>query len=189
MEFYTKAFFVALAVLVGYGMLLVLQPFAGAMAWAIFLAFLLHPLHRWLTRKMHGKAGVSAGVITGLTPFAVLTPLTLLAFQFVDQARALVHYVRGSDFKLDGSILMRLEQYPGDRPVGAPRSRRADGVSGGHSGLAGARHRNGAEERGVDWQRFGAGRAGHAGGVLLHAVPAVLFPARRHAACSTGCSG
>ena len=45
MEFYTKAFFVALAVLVAYGMLLVLQPFAGAMAWAIFLAFLLHPLH------------------------------------------------------------------------------------------------------------------------------------------------
>ena len=51
-------------------------------------------------------------MITGLTPFAVLTPLTLLAFQFVDQARALVHYVRGSNFKLDGSILMRLEQYP-----------------------------------------------------------------------------
>jgi predicted PurR-regulated permease PerM len=111
-EFYTKAFFVALAVVVGYGMLMVLQPFAGSMAWAIFLAFLLHPLHGWLTRKLHNKPGVSAGLITGLTPFAVLTPLTLLAFQFVDQARALVHYVRGSDFKLDGSILMRLEQYP-----------------------------------------------------------------------------
>jgi len=111
-EFYTKAFFVALAVLVGYGMVLVLQPFAGSMAWAIFLAFLLHPFHGWLTRKFHGKSSLSAGLITGLTPFALLTPLTLLAFQFVDQARALVHYVRGSDFKLDGSILMRLEQYP-----------------------------------------------------------------------------
>jgi predicted PurR-regulated permease PerM len=111
-EFYTKAFFVALAVLVAYGMLLVLQPFAGAMAWAIFLAFLLHPFHRWLTRKFRDKPSVSAGVITGLTPFALLTPLTLLAFEFVDQARALVHFVRGSDFKLDGSILMRLEQYP-----------------------------------------------------------------------------
>jgi predicted PurR-regulated permease PerM len=111
-EFYSKAFFVALAVLVAYGMLLVLQPFAGAMAWAIFLAFLLNPLHRWLTRKLHGKEGMSSGLITGLTPFAVLTPLTLLGWQFVDQARALVHYVRGSDFKLDGSILLRLEQYP-----------------------------------------------------------------------------
>ena len=55
---------------------------------------------------------MSAGLITGLTPFALLTPLTLLAFEFVDQARALVQYVRGSDFKLDGSILLRLEQYP-----------------------------------------------------------------------------
>ena len=41
MEFYTKAFFVALAALVLYGLLLVLQPFAGSMAWAAFLAFLL----------------------------------------------------------------------------------------------------------------------------------------------------
>ena len=112
MEFYTKAFFVALAAVVAYGMTLVLQPFAGSMAWAIFLAFLLFPLHRWLTRKFRGKAGMSAGVITGLTPFALLTPLTFLAFEFINQARALVQFVRGSDFKLDGSILIRLEQYP-----------------------------------------------------------------------------
>ncbi len=117
MEFYTKAFFVALAVVVVYGLLLVLQPFAGSMAWAIFLAFLLHPLHVWLTRRLRGKAGVSAGLITGLTPFAVLTPLTFLALEFVNQARALVHYVRGSNFKLDGSILLRLEQYPVIGPV------------------------------------------------------------------------
>src|SRR4030095_17200221 len=100
MEFYTKAFVVVPAALVAYGMLLVLQPFAGSMAWAIFLAFLLYPLHRWLTRKVRGKAGVSAGIITGLSPFALLTPLTFLAFEFVDQARALIHFVRGSDFKL-----------------------------------------------------------------------------------------
>ncbi len=81
MEFYTKAFFVALAALVAYGMLLVLQPFAGSMAWAIFLAFLLYPLHLWLTRKLRGRAGTSAGIITGLTPFALLTPLTLLGIR------------------------------------------------------------------------------------------------------------
>src|SRR5262245_4132344 len=98
-------------------MALVLKPFAGAMAWAIFLAFLLHPLHPWLTRQRRGKSGVAAGVITGLTPFALLTPITLLAFEFVDQARTLVQYVRGSDFKLDGSVLLRLEQYPVIGPV------------------------------------------------------------------------
>ena len=34
MEFYTKVFFVVLAGFVGYLLLLVLQPFAGSMAWA-----------------------------------------------------------------------------------------------------------------------------------------------------------
>ena len=65
------------------------------MAWAIFLAFILYPLHRWLTRKFAaiGRA-MSAGIITGLTPFALLTPLTLLGVAFANQARALVDYLR-----------------------------------------------------------------------------------------------
>ena len=62
MEFYQKAFFVVLAALVGYGLLLVLQPFAGALTWAIFLAFILYPVHRWMTRKFHGREGLSAGI-------------------------------------------------------------------------------------------------------------------------------
>jgi predicted PurR-regulated permease PerM len=112
MEFYTKAFFVALAALVLYGLVLVFQPFAGSMAWAAFLAFLLFPLHRWLTRKFKGRAGWSAGTITALTPFALLIPLTLLAMAFANQARALVNYIQNSNFRLDGSTLANLEQYP-----------------------------------------------------------------------------
>jgi predicted PurR-regulated permease PerM len=111
-EFYTKAFFVALAALVLYGLLLVLQPFAGSMAWAAFLAFLLYPTHRWLTRKLKGRAGWSAGIITGLTPFALLVPLTLLGISFANQARALIAYIQNSPFRLDGSTFANLEQYP-----------------------------------------------------------------------------
>jgi predicted PurR-regulated permease PerM len=111
-EFYTKAFFVALAALVLYGLLLVLQPFAGSMAWAAFLAFLLNPTHRWLTRKLKGRDGWSAGILTGLTPFALLIPLTLLGIAFANQARALIAYIHNSPFRLDGSVLTNLEQYP-----------------------------------------------------------------------------
>lgn len=111
-EFYTKAFFVALAVFVGYLLLLVLTPFAGSMAWAVFLAFILHPLHHWLTRKLKGRAGYSAGILTGLTPFVLLTPLTFLGITFANQARALVEYLRNKDLRLDGSMLLRLEGYP-----------------------------------------------------------------------------
>jgi predicted PurR-regulated permease PerM len=112
MEFYTKAFFVVLAALVGYGLLLVLQPFAGSLTWAIFLAFILYPVHRWLTRKFRGQAGISAGLLTALTPFALLIPLTFLGLVFANQAKALVAYIKESNIHLDGSMLANLEQYP-----------------------------------------------------------------------------
>lgn len=117
MEFYTKAFFVALTALVAYGLLLVVKPFAGSMAWAIFLTFMLFPLHRWLTRKLKGRAGTSAGIITGLTPFALLTPLMLLGIEFAKQARALVDYVQDKDFKLDENVLANIESYPVIGPI------------------------------------------------------------------------
>lgn len=116
-EFYTKAFFVALAAFVGYLLVLVLAPFAGSMAWAIFLAFILHPTHLWLTRKFRGRAGYSAGLLTGLTPFVLLTPLTFLGFTFANQARGLVEYLRERDLRIEGGVLLRLEQYPVIGPV------------------------------------------------------------------------
>jgi predicted PurR-regulated permease PerM len=116
-EFYTKAFFVVLAALVAYGLLLVVQPFAGALTWAIFLAFLLYPLHQWLTAKLRGRAGWSAGIITGVSPFALLVPLTLLGMAFANQARVLIGVVQESKFRLDGSLLVNLEKYPVIGPV------------------------------------------------------------------------
>jgi predicted PurR-regulated permease PerM len=117
MEFYTKAFFVVLAALVAYGLLLVLTPFAGSLTWAIFLAFILHPVHRWMTHAFGGRAGVSAGLLTALTPFALLTPLTFLGIVFVNQARALVAYIKESEFHFDGTMLANLEQYRVIGPV------------------------------------------------------------------------
>jgi predicted PurR-regulated permease PerM len=117
LEFYTKAFFVGLTLLVGYLLLLVLQPFAGSMAWAAFLAFILFPFHSWLTRKLKNRPGVSAGLITGLTPFALLTPLTLLGVAFANQARALIDFLRSRDLHWDNSLLLEIEKYPVIGPV------------------------------------------------------------------------
>jgi len=117
MEFYTKAFFVVLAALVGYGLLLVLQPFAGSLTWAIFLAFILHPVHAWLTRKLRGREGWSAGILTALTPFALLTPLTFLGIVFANQAKALIEYIRDSNVQFDQSFFTGLEQYKVIGPV------------------------------------------------------------------------
>src|SRR5262245_20495575 len=117
MEFYRKAFFLALAALIFYGLLLVLQPFAGSMAWAIFLAFILNPVHIWLTRKLRGREGWSAGILTAVTPFALLTPLAFLGVVFANQARALIAYIQESNFRLDGGMLTQLETYPVIGPV------------------------------------------------------------------------
>ena len=117
MEFYTKAFFVVLAAIVGYFFLLVLQPIGGALAWAMFLAFILYPIHVWLTLKLKGRATISAGILTGITPFAVLTPLAFLAVVFTNQARALIAFVQEKDFHFDATLLARLETYPVIGPV------------------------------------------------------------------------
>src|SRR3954468_11182381 len=111
MEFYQKAFFVVLAALVGYGLLLVMQPFAGSLTWAIFLAFILYPVHRWMTRRFRGRASVSAGILTALTPFALLIPLVFLGIVFANQARALVAYIKESNIHLDETMFANLEQY------------------------------------------------------------------------------
>ena len=157
-EFYTKAFFVAVAVLVGYLLLLVLQPFAGSMAWAVFLAFILYPLHRWLTRKLSGRNGLSAGIITGLTPFVLLMPLTFLGIAFVNQAAALVDYIQERNLQLDGSMLLQLEQVPGDRPAGAPGARELSVSAAGHPGMAREFGAGPAAERGIGRRRRRARR-------------------------------
>jgi predicted PurR-regulated permease PerM len=117
MEFYQKAFFVVLAALVGYGLLLVFQPFAGSLTWAIFLAFILYPAHRWLTRKFGGRSGYSAGVLTAITPFVLLVPLAFLGVVFANQAKALIAYIKESKLHFDGATLSNLEQYPVIGPV------------------------------------------------------------------------
>jgi predicted PurR-regulated permease PerM len=116
-EFYSKAFFVALAAAVLYGLALVLKPFAGSMAWAIFLAFLLAPVQHWLTRRLKGRNGWSAGILTGLTPFVLLTPLAFLGVVFANQARGLVSYLQQSNFRFDSTTLANLEQYAVIGPV------------------------------------------------------------------------
>jgi predicted PurR-regulated permease PerM len=116
-EFYTKAFFVVLAAFVGYFLLLVLQPISGALAWAMFLAFILYPAHLWLTRRLKGRAGWSAGILTGVTPFAILTPLAFLGIVFANQARALIAFVQEKDLHFDATLLARLETYPVIGPI------------------------------------------------------------------------
>lgn len=111
-DFYRRCFILATAAVLGYMLLAVLAPLRGALGWAVVLAFLLHPLHERLSRRLAGRGMLSAGIITGLTPFLVLAPLSVLGVVFAGQVASLVGYLRGQRFLFHSMALWRLERYP-----------------------------------------------------------------------------
>ncbi|HEX4268697.1 MAG TPA: AI-2E family transporter, partial [Steroidobacteraceae bacterium] len=109
--FYRRSFLVATVAILAYLLLVVLAPLKGALGWAVVLAFLLHPLHERLSRRLKGRSMLSAGIITGLTPFLVLAPLSVLGMVFAGQVGNLIGYLRGQSFAYP-QLLARLESYP-----------------------------------------------------------------------------
>src|SRR5688572_30574681 len=83
--FYTRAFALIALLLIGYLLYQVLAPFFAPMAWALFIALLLHPLHRKLTRRLRGRAAASAALLTVLTFLVVIGPLAALGAAFATQ--------------------------------------------------------------------------------------------------------
>jgi predicted PurR-regulated permease PerM len=92
--FYRRCFQIITAAILGYGLYRMLDPLFGILGWAVVLAFVLHPLQVWLTRRLKGRRSLSAGILTVLTPFLVLTPLSILGVEFAGQVSRLLAYVR-----------------------------------------------------------------------------------------------
>ena len=67
-------FTVALVGLIVAAAVLILAPLRTAIAWAAFLAFLLLPLQRRLTRRLGNRPNAAAGLLTGLAPVVLLVP-------------------------------------------------------------------------------------------------------------------
>lgn len=92
--FYTRAFALATILIIGYLLYLVLTPFFAPIGWALFIAFLIHPLHRWLTRKLGGRAALSAALLTLLTFLVVIGPLAGLGAAFAAQVTDLARHAQ-----------------------------------------------------------------------------------------------
>ncbi|MBX5460276.1 MAG: AI-2E family transporter [Steroidobacteraceae bacterium] len=112
-RFYRRCFLIATVVILGYVLLQFLQPFWAPLGWAAILAFLLHPLNGWLTRKLKGRRGRAAAILTGLTPFLIIAPLASFALIFAQQVAALLDYLRERDVTTSWpDLLNRLENLP-----------------------------------------------------------------------------
>src|SRR6266480_3110944 len=111
-SFYRRSFQIATAAILGYLLYRVLSPLSGMLGWAAVLAFILHPLHERLTRRFKGRRALSAGILTALTPFLVLAPLSVLAGAFVGQVTRLIGYLRTHSFLSFPELVERLSGYP-----------------------------------------------------------------------------
>ncbi len=72
----------------------IVQPFLGPLLWAIFIAFLLHPLHLRLAARLRGKPQWSAALLTVLTFVVIIGPLTALSAAFAAQVGDLLQIVQ-----------------------------------------------------------------------------------------------
>ena len=111
--FYRRCFQIITAAVLGYALYKLLNPLFGMIGWAVVLAFVLHPLHEKLTRRVKGRSSLSAGILTVLTPFFVLVPLSVLGVTFAGQVARLVQYLRDHTlFISSADLLDRLSQLP-----------------------------------------------------------------------------
>jgi predicted PurR-regulated permease PerM len=109
--FYRRCFQIVTAAVLGYALYKVLAPLLGMLGWAVVLAFILHPLHERLSRRLKGRRVVSAAILTVLTPIFVLAPLSVLGVVFAGQVARLIGYLRDQSFSYT-DMLNRLARAP-----------------------------------------------------------------------------
>jgi predicted PurR-regulated permease PerM len=93
-QFYERAFVLAALALIIYLLYLVLAPFFAPIAWALFIAFLLHPAQAWLVRRLSGRASLSALLLTVVTFLILIGPLAALGAAFAKQVAELLRYAQ-----------------------------------------------------------------------------------------------
>lgn len=92
-QFYARTFTLLALLAVAYLLYLVLAPFLAPIAWAFFIAFLLHPTHAWLVRRS-GRPTASAALLTAATLVLLVGPLAGLGATFATQAAELLRYAQ-----------------------------------------------------------------------------------------------
>ncbi len=95
-SFYPRVFASVTAVVLGYAVLRIVQPFIAPVLWAGLLAFLLYPLNWKLRARFRGRKAAAALLLTLATVLMVVMPAILLGIVFGRQATELVGQLQTS---------------------------------------------------------------------------------------------
>lgn len=110
--FYAGTFALVVLAVLGFVLYQMLLPFFSPIAWALFIAFLIQPIHIGLTAKLRNSPRLSAALLTLATFVIIVGPLAALGTAFVTQVGELLKYVQqlAADRAPDG--LADLTQLP-----------------------------------------------------------------------------
>jgi predicted PurR-regulated permease PerM len=110
-SFYRRTFVLVTVAILGWALLSILQPLWATLVWAGVLAFLLNPLQERLTAKFKGRASLSAGTLTALTPFFIMAPIAFVAVVFARQVGGILSAMSNSNLSY-AQVLQRLDTVP-----------------------------------------------------------------------------
>ncbi|HEY6483833.1 MAG TPA: AI-2E family transporter [Steroidobacteraceae bacterium] len=110
--FYRRSFLIGTIAVLGWILVQLLHPLWATIGWGAVLAFLIYPLHQRLTVKLRGRTALSAAILTVLTPFLLIAPLTLLAIAFARQVANIVAHMKGRTPLAFPAVLDHLEHLP-----------------------------------------------------------------------------
>ena len=85
----------------------ILWPFYGAILWAVVVAVIFAPVHRWLLQSMQGRSGLAAAVTVLIIIAMVLLPLAIVATSLVQEASGLVVKIQSGEYDF-GSYVQRI---------------------------------------------------------------------------------
>ena len=116
-NFYARTFVLVALAIVGWLIYQVLAPFAQPLVWALFIAFLLQPLHNWLTRRLGGRNVLSAALLTMVVFLVVIGPLTGLGAAFAAQVTDLARHAQAFATEHKPTDMSDLASFPVIGPV------------------------------------------------------------------------
>lgn len=85
----------------------VLYPFYGAILWAVVVAVIFAPVHRWMLQSTQGRSSLAAAVTVLIIIAMVLLPLALITASLAQEASGLVVKIQSGEYDF-GSYVQRI---------------------------------------------------------------------------------